>query len=653
MKEILHIDIETYSSVDIKNCGSYKYFESIDFEILILCYAINNEPVVTIDIASGENIPQSFIDMLTDPHVEKWAHNANFERNAFKTIGYDIPPEQWFCTAVLAANAGLPLALADVSKELELNELGKQTTGKALIREFSVPVKPTIRNGGRRRNFPHHAPEKWEQYKEYCRYDVIAEREIHRRLHHVEISESERRLYALDQAINDRGVMVDIPFIKRCLKIDALNAEDITLELTKITKLQNPNSPAQLKKWLSERSDKDFDSLAKQAVSDLLKELPPGEVSDALRLRQKGSKTSIKKYDKMIASACDDGRVRGLFQFCGAYRTGRWAGRLVQLQNLPRNEIKDLDGARNAIASDSYSDIKSKFEDIADTISQLIRTALIAPPGKTFAVADFSAIEARVLAWLAGEQWRLDVFDTHGKIYEASAAAMFNVPLESIDKGSPLRQRGKVAELALGYQGGVNALKAMGADRMGLTEDEMSEIVAKWRKANPAISKLWRYVDLAAVQAVETGETITLRQFQNLKFSYKNGNLYITLPSGRRLTYFKARLAQGKFSKIIKYRGTATMGNAIVWSDTYGGKLVENIVQAISRDLLAVSLLALHDAGYYIVMHVHDETVAEIPKTGAEDNLEKMCEIMGASVEWAPGLPLRADGYITEYYKKD
>jgi DNA polymerase len=650
----LHIDIETYSSIDIKTAGAYKYCESIDFEILMVAYAFDDEPIQIVDLAQGENLPIEFLEALQNPQVEKHAHNANFERNAFRAVGYDIPIEQWHCSAVKSAYCGLPLSLEMVSKALKLEEKGKLATGKALIRYFCIPCKPTNANDKRMRNMPWHDLEKWDEFKKYCINDVEAEREIDNRLQAYAIPEFERRNYILDQEINDRGIMIDLNMAKNAFDIDTQHSAILTDKMIDLTGLENPNSPAQLKKWLGDAMQKEVTSLAKSELPTLIEEAESEAVTKVLKLRKKSSKTSTKKYVAMMNCACDDDRAHGLFQFYGANRTGRWAGRLVQLQNLPQNHISDLEQARSAFASGDYDLVTMLYENVSDTLSQLIRTAFIAKPGHTFAVADFSAIEARVIAWLANEKWRLDVFSTHGKIYEASASMMFGVPIEKIDKGSDLRTKGKIAELALGYQGALGALKKMGGESMGLTDSEMTDIVKKWRNKNPQITKLWKHVEAAAKRAIKTRKKVILSRFRNLEFEYDGNVLTIQLPSGRKLFYQSPAMTTNRFGQeSIKYKGLDQVTKKWWWVDSYGGKFVENIVQAIARDLLADSMLRLDENGFDIVMHVHDEAICEIPEENSDELLDEMCDIMGTEVPWAEGLPLVADGYVTPFYKKD
>lgn len=653
MTKILHIDIETYSSVDIMASGAYKYMESLDFEILLVAYAFDEEPVQIVDLSNGETLPEEFINALLDPQTEKHAHNANFERQAFKTYGYNVPVDQWFCSAVKSAYCGLPLSLDGVSKALSLGDLGKSASGKALIRFFSCPVKATKINGMRERNFSFHNPIKWEMYKDYCKQDVEAEREIGKRLEAYPIPLFERMNYILDQKINDKGILIDLVMAKNAFDIDTRFAEELSNRVKEITGVENPNSAAQLKNWLSAAMQKEITTLAKGDIPALIQEAGVGAVSEVLTIRQKLSKTSTKKYVAMLACACDDKRAHGLFQFYGANRTGRWAGRLIQLQNLPQNHLDDLEEARTAIASGDYDLATMLYDDIPSILSQLIRTTFVAKEGHTFAVADFSAIEARVIAWLADEKWRLKVFASHGKIYEASASMMFNVPIESVTKGSDLRQKGKIAELALGYQGAVGALKTMGGEAMGLSELEMDTIVKKWRKANPAIVGLWGDVESCAIRAIKTKKKV-VSIHKGLEFDCNDEVFTIKLPSGRKLFYRSPSFSQNKWGKeSIIYKGmdqtTKQWGNV----DTYGGKLVENIIQAIARDLLAQSMLRINGAGFEIVMHVHDEVVCEVPLDISEENLKAIEDIMATPIDWAEGLTLTADGYLTPFYKKD
>lgn len=650
MKRKLHIDIETFSSEPIKFSGAYRYVQSPDFEILMVAYAFDDEPIKIIDLSQGGELPEEFLEGMEDPGVEKHAHNATFERRAFIQYGIDVPIEQWYCSAIKAGYCGLPLSLELVSKALGLGDKGKLATGKALIRYFCIPCKPTKANGQRLRNFPRHNLEKWEEFKLYCINDVEAERQIGYELSEYHIPRFERDNYILDQKINDRGILIDLNIAKNAIMFDEEFTGAIKARVKEITQLDNPNSPAQLKKWLSEAIGEPVTTLAKDSLPELLEKTDSGIVREVIECRKKLAKSSTKKYGAMMKCVGYDNRARGLFQFYGANRTGRWAGRLIQLQNLPQNHIKELEYARSLVAKGDYDLALMIYENISNILSELIRTAFIAGEGLTFVVSDFSAIEARVLSWMANEKWRLDVFNTHGKIYEASAAMMFGVPIESVTKGSDLRQKGKTAELALGYQGSVGAMAQM--DRDGkLTETEMRMIVKKFRKANPAIVKFWWDVNGNAINAVKYKRKFKMYL---LEFDCDGKSLTIKLPSGRKLYYREPCLTINKFGKeSIKFKGMDQIIKQWKWIDTYGGKLVENIVQAVSRDLLAYSMLRLDEEGFETVMHVHDEAICESPVEKGENNLKKMCMIMGENVPWAKGLPLVADGYVTPFYKKD
>ena len=648
---VLHIDIETYSSVDLMKSGVYRYAESPDFEITLLAYAFDDEPVEIIEVFSEyavlSDLPPRVRRALTDPEVLKVAHNANFERTCIsKALTITLPPEQWACTMTQALMAGLPGSLDKVAKALGLQE--QKQAGTALINYFAKPCKPTKINGGRTRNLPEHNPEKWEEFMAYCVQDVVVERAIGHKLATYTISDTEKRLWCLDQKINDRGVRIDTQMVYHALECDAYITDRLTTSARSVTGLDNPNSVAQLKGWIGEQTGDTPGSLDKETVQEMLKSSDNPDVQEALRLRALLSKTSTKKYAAMEAATGRGERVRGLLQYYGANRTGRWAGRLVQVQNLPRNYLPDLDLARQTLMSGDYEMLDILYGNTPDVLSQLIRTAFIPSDGKCFVVADFSSIEARVIAWLAGEQWRLDVFNTHGKIYEASAAQMFKVPIETIDKGSPLRQKGKVAELALGYQGGAGALMKMGALEMGLTEEELPELVNVWRDANISIVRLWGSVENFAKKAITTLSTVAFKY--GMAFAYINGNLLIRLPSGRQLVYQNAAIeTSSKGFRQIVYSGVNQTTRNWEKTETYGGKLVENIVQAIARDCLAEALLAVDAAGFDIVMHVHDEIVVEV----AEDALEEVTDIMSRKLPWAPGLKLTADGFVCDYYKKD
>lgn len=656
--DYVFIDNETYSSVDIKESGAYKYIESPDFEILMIGYAVNDGPVKQIDLANGEEIPEEFEEMLLNPAYMKIAHNAVFERLNFKRIGYNIPAEQWYCTAVKSAYCGLPLSLDEVSKVLNLVNK-KLDTGKALIKYFSCPCKPTRINGMRTRNYPSHAPEKWEMYKEYNRYDVLAEREIFKRLSGYEIPEIERRMYVLDQHINDRGILVDIELAKSAIAVDNIYTSILTEHAQKLTGLENPNSPTQIKQWIENKTGHAVLSLSKESMPDLLKEFTDyPDVVELLNIRKKLSKTSIKKYYAMLNCAMKDNRVRGTFQFYGANRTGRWAGRLLQLQNLSKNYISHIEVPRELIRARDWESVEMMYDDVADILSQLVRTALIASPGKVFSVADFSAIEARVISWLADEKWRMDVFRDDGKIYEATGAKMFNVPASSITKGSVLRDKSKISELALGYEGSLGALKRMGGERMGLSDTEMISLVRKWRMANPAIVNMWKEIDDASKEAVRYRRPVSCTR-RNIIFDCDDEFMTAQLPSGRKLFYYHPRFKDKKIGKstlptrVLCYQGVVQDTKQWGEIDTYGGKLTENIVQATARDLLGYSMLQLEKAGYNPVCHIHDECLVEVPEENANAYYEEMTRIMGTPPSWASDLPLRADGYTTPFYLKD
>ncbi|GAB1462197.1 DNA polymerase [Pedobacter sp.] len=652
----LAIDIETYSSNDLIKSGVYKYVEAPDFAILLFACSIDGKPIEVFDLTklNTDNKVRErsriVFQALTDPNVLKTAFNANFERTCIsKFFNLILPPEQWECTMVKASMLGLPLSLDAVAKVLKLEDQ-KDSKGKALIRYFSIPCKPTKANGGRTRNLPEHDPEKWQQFIDYCEQDVRTELAIREKIKFFEIPETERKLWNLDQKINDEGIIIDPVFVENAISLDAINKERLTKEAIEITGLSNPNSAAQLKTWLSDETGTEVTSLTKEAIPVLLEDTDCDTVTRVLNIRQEMAKTSVKKYEAMRKAICEDSCVRGLLQFYGANRTGRWAGRLVQVQNLPQNHLVDLDLARQLVLSNDLEMLEMLYGNVPDTLSQLIRTAFVAPENSRFIVADFSAIEARVIAWLAGEKWRLDVFNTHGKIYEASAAQMFKVPIESVTKGSPLRQKGKVSELALGYQGGPNALIKMGALKQGLTEDELPKLVAMWRNANPAIVRLWDDIEDAAITAVSEGVPVQI--MFGIRFLVERGILFIELPSKRRLAYLKPNLKPSKFGGLsLTYEGMNQTTKQWGVQDTYGGKLVENIVQAIARDCLAEAMLKVDAAGYKIAMTIHDEIVCEMPND--KGSLEEINALMGAPISWAKGLPLTADSYETVYYKKD
>ena len=649
--ENLEIDIETYSSVDLQKCGVYKYAESPDFEILLFGYSIDGGPVSTIDIACGEDLPAEIYNALTDDHVTKWAHNAQFERVCLSRFLADkgaqletkyLDPAAWKCSMVWSAYMGLPLSLEGVGTVLGL-EKQKLIEGKDLIRFFSVPCKPTKTNGNRTRNLPEHAPDKWTRYKAYNIRDVETEMEICRKLSKFPVPDMVWEEYHIDQEVNDRGIRVDMPFVRKAMEIDGVSKERLTKAMKDITDLDNPNSVPQMKSWLLDNG-LDTETLGKKAVTALIDETE-GDVSEALSLRLQLSKSSVKKYLAMENAACKDNRCRGMFQFYGANRTGRFAGRLVQLQNLPQNHMSDLEQARGLVRNGDIEALDLLYDDIPDTLSQLIRTAFVPEDGKKFFVADFSAIEARVIAWFAGEDWRTKVFIDGGDIYCASASQMFKVPVEKHGINGHLRQKGKIAELALGYGGSTGALKAMGALDMGLEENELQPLVDAWRQANPNIVRFWWDVDSAVKKVIRTKQPQMVR---GLKIFYQSGMMFITLPSGRNLCYIKPRIGENRFGgESVTYEG---VGSTKKWDriESYGPKFVENIVQGTARDILMNSMRTLRNCD--IVAHVHDELIIEADPAVS---LDAICEQMARVPSWAEGLILRADGYTCDFYKKD
>lgn len=646
----LAIDIETYSSVSLQKCGVYAYAASPDFEILLFGYAWDDGPVDVIDMASGQKLPQELQDALYDPEILKTAFNASFERTCLSAfMGRVTPPEQWSCTAVMARELGLPGSLEMVGQVIGLPEdKQKSKTGKALIRYFSIPCKATKVNGGRTRNLPQHDPDRWKLYVEYNRQDVEAERAIRHRLQKFPVLASEQDLYVIDQNINDRGVGVDTTLAAKAVEIDQIVKARLLDEAKDLTGLDNPKSATQLKSWIEEVSGYEVESLNKKMIGAVRTGTDNEAVHAMLDIRQGLSKTSTEKYSAMLRTVCSDGRIRGLTQFCGAARTGRWAGRLVQMQNLPQNKMpdKDLDCARQLVRVGDIDTLELLFDDTANVLSQLIRTAFIPKEGSRFIVADFSAIEARVLAWLADEQWRMDVFNTHGKIYEASAEQMFHLPPGSVKKGDPMRQKGKIAELALGYGGSVGAMKNMGALDMGLAEDELKPIVNSWRAANRSITKLWWDTDAAVRRCIQTKAPVDLPHGMRLR---KQGPLLrLRLPNGRELSYVKPRIDE---DDNITYEGTIQSSGGWGRIESYGPKFVENIVQATARDCLAEAMFRLERAGFPIVFHVHDEVICEVPNDVS--SAKELGALMGQPISWAPGLPLRADAYECEYYRKD
>ena len=651
MKE-LSIDIETFSSADLGKVGVYKYTEAPDFAVLLFAYAWGDEDVQVVDLARGETLPRDVRAALTDKNVTKIAFNANFERTCLaKYLGVKMPANLWDCTRVRALAAGLPGSLKGAGEALDI-EKAKMEEGRALIRKFCMPQTPSRANGGKKRILPADAPDDWEVFALYCRRDVEAEREIRKRLGYIIYTSEERELYALDQEINDRGVAIDRALVEAAIAADTQSAEQTLAKARQLTGLDNPASVAQLKAWLKERTGREYPSLTKAVVADILADDDmPDDVKDALRCRQRLGKTSVAKYRKMKDVACADGRARGLFQFYGANRTGRWAGRLVQLQNLARNHVEPLGLLRKLVKAGETELIEAWYAPLPFALAQLVRTALVASPGRVLTVSDFSAIEARVIAWLAGETWRNEVFATHGKIYEASASQMFHVPIESVTKGSDLRQKGKVAELACGYGGGVGALKTMGADKMGLTDDEMQDVIRRWRAKSPRIVKLWEDLETAAKLAIGTGEIVRVRQGVSMRANGKY--LRVRLPSGRSLFYAEPRVEPlekfGRSVESVTYMGVNQATNRWERQDTYGGKLTENIVQTVARDCLGVAMLRMARAGYDIVAHVHDEIIID----GPAGILEDVNRLMAEPISWAQGLILRGDGYETEYYRKD
>lgn len=637
----LNIDIETYSSNDIKN-GVYKYADAEDFEILLFAYSVDGGEVECLDLTK-QDLPDDIREMLFDKEVRKHAFNAQFERvclSRYLGVPTYLDPSQWQCTMVLAQELGLPSSLERCANYLNLAQ-EKDAAGKNLIKYFSIPCKPTKVNGGRTRNLPEHDPEKWQMFIDYCVQDVVVEMAIAEKLEAIPVNEREWDYYACDQRINDRGVELDTELVESALYCKDLKMESLSKELKDITGLDNPNSRAQLLPWLKEKGYS-ASALTKSDVENEIKSAS-GELKRVLELKLQTAMSSLKKYEAMERAMCSDNRVHGLLQFYGASRTGRWAGRVVQVQNLARNYLSDLDDARNFVKKRDIDAVEILYDSLNDTLKQLIRTALIAKDGADFYVSDFSAIEARVIAWFAGEKWRLEVFATHGKIYEASASQMFGIPIEEVDKG--LRQKGKIAELALGYQGGPGALKQMGALNMGLEEGELQGLVDDWRRANPNIVQFWKDVQRAATKALKTRRPIKLGK---LTFNYRKGFLLIKLPSGRNLAYARAKVEPGDYGDKISYEGQGDRAY-FTKQETYGGKLVENIVQATARDILAEALLRIEEAGHDVVFHVHDEAIIE----GAGMTIEEVNNLMAQAPEWAEGLPLNSEGYVTKYYMKD
>lgn len=639
----LSIDIETYSSVNLQKAGVYKYAESPDFDILLFGYSVDGGAVQVIDLACGEKIPAEIVDALSDESVTKWAFNAQFERVCLSNyLDTWLPPDSWHCTMVWSATLGLPLSLEGVGAVLGL-EKQKLTEGKNLIKYFCVPCAPTKTNGGRTRNLPQHDTEKWEQFKAYNLRDVETEMSIQKKLSRFPVPDIIWDEYHLDQEINDRGIGLDMTLVEQAIAIDSISRKNLTQQIQNLTDLDNPNSVAQMKGWLSDNG-LEMDTLGKKAVAETLKTAPK-HLADVLSLRQQLAKSSVKKYTAMQTAVCKDSRARGMFQYYGANRTGRFAGRIIQLQNLPQNHMSDLADARALVRSGNYDALELLYDDIPDTLSQLIRTAFVPQDGRKFIVADFSAIEARVLAWLAGEKWRMQVFADGKDIYCSSASQMFGVPVEKHGINGHLRQKGKIAELALGYGGSVGALKSMGALEMGLTEEELQPLVNAWRNANPMITALWWDIDRAVKTTVR--EHIPT-EVAGLKFTYESGFLFMRLPSGRRLAYVKPRMGINQFgSESVTYEG---VGATKKWErlESYGPKFCENAIQAIARDILMYAMQTLRNCS--IVAHVHDELIIEADR---RMSLSAVCEQMGRTPPWAKGLLLRADGYECDFYKKD
>ena len=639
----IEIDIETYSDVDLSKCGVYKYSSSPNFEILLFGFSVDGGEVEVVDVACGEEIPADILAALSDESVIKWAFNAMFERVCLSNyLGEWLEPESWKCSMVWSATLGLPLSLENVGAVLGL-EKQKLSEGKDLIRYFCVPCKPTKTNGGRTRNLPEHDREKWERFKEYNFRDVEAEMQIQQRLAKFPVLDFVWEEYWQDQEINDRGIGVDMEMVAQAIAMDGRSKSELSAAMQKLTELENPNSVQQMKQWLSENG-METDSLDKKAVAELLKTAPE-PLGEALALRQQLAKSSVKKYQAMENAVCADSRAHGMFQFYGANRTGRYSGRIIQLQNLPQNHIPDLAQARELVKAGDYDALAMLYEDIPDTLSQLIRTAFVPQDGRKFIVADFSAIEARVLAWIAGERWRIKVFEGGGDIYCASASQMFHVPVEKHGVNGHLRQKGKIAELALGYGGSVGALKSMGALEMGLAEEELQPLVSAWRDSNPSITEFWWAVDRAVKECIKKRMPT---ETHGIRFDYQSGMLFITLFSGRRLAYVKPRIGKNRFGgESVTYMG---VGGTKKWErlESYGPKFVENIVQAVSRDILCYAMRTLRNCA--IVATVHDEIIIEADRSMS---LPAVCEQMGRTPPWAKGLLLRADGYECDFYQKD
>lgn len=651
----LLMDFETFSTVDIGKCGSYRYMDDPSFEPLLLSYAMNDDPVKLVDFTHDEDWPEEFLAALHDPAITKIAWNCAFERNVIYTaLGEYTPPEQWLDVMHVAAQCGLPMSLDAAGKALGLpEEQAKMKEGKTLIRYFCCPCKPTKTNGGRERNFPEHAPERWKTFCDYCIRDTEAERTIFHMLEQWLPNEDERRFWALDQRINERGVRIDRQLAINAVAMDERYKEELTAKAVALTGLENPKSVSQVKNWLADQEGKSFPSLNKKVIADVVSQLQSEDAREFMALRGELSKSSTAKYQAMLRSMCSDGHSKGCFQFYGANRTGRFAGRLVQFQNMSKNYSPSLAGMRELVRGGHYSALNALYDSVSGVLSELVRTAIIPEEGQRIVVADFSAIEARVTAWFAGEEWRLQTFRNGGDIYCASASQMFHVPVVKHGINGELRQKGKVAELALGYGGGVNALKAFGADKMGMSDEEMQETVDLWRESSPKIVELWRALEKAAIRCVARRATTT-STLGNVRFDFESGILWMTLPSGRRLAYYGAKYEETKFHpdrKSLTYMGVNQMTKRWERVETWGGKITENLVQATARDVLREAMFSLTEKGWDIRAHVHDECICTEPIGGK--TVEQMCKAMCPDIPWAQGLPLNADGYDGPYYFKD
>lgn len=652
----LLMDFETFSAVDIGKCGSYRYMDDPSFEPLLLSYAMNDDPVKLVDFTHDEEWPEEFLAALYDPAITKIAWNCAFERNVIYTaLGKYTPPEQWLDVMHVAAQCGLPMSLDAAGKALGLSEeQAKMKEGKALIRYFCCPCKPTKTNGGRERNFPEHAPERWKTFRDYCTRDTEAERTIFHMLEQWLPNEDERRFWALDQRINERGVRIDRQLAINAVAMDERYKEELTAKAVALTGLENPKSVSQVKNWLADQEGKSFPSLNKKVIADVVSQLQSEEAREFMALRGELSKSSTAKYQAMLRSMCSDEHSKGCFQFYGANRTGRFAGRLVQFQNMSKNYSPSLASMRELVRGGHYSALNALYDSVSGVLSELVRTAIIPEEGQRIVVADFSAIEARVTAWFAGEEWRLQTFRDGGDIYCASASQMFHVPVVKHGINGELRQKGKVAELALGYGGGVNALKAFGADKMGMSDEEMQETVDLWRESSPKIVELWRQLEKAAIRCVARRSPSMTSSPSHVRFDFESGILWMTLPSGRRLAYYGAKYEETKFHpdrKSLTYMGVNQMTKRWERVETWGGKITENLVQATARDVLREAMFSLTEKGWDIRAHVHDECICTEPIGGK--TVEQMCKAMCPDIPWAEGLPLNADGYDGPYYFKD